>query len=110
MRMEQPIGRLSSSGKLWLGAAFGNGSRKADLCRTSIVSNDGFRKNWEPPESAVTYRSVGAIWPAASCALPTSEKAGNLIVKRPSWEFSLGVATAQVSAEAAVQHPTRLRP
>ena len=68
MRMKLPIGRLSASGKRWLGAAFGNGSRKADLCRTSIVSNDGFRENWELPKAAVIYRSAGAIRPAATCA------------------------------------------
>ena len=71
MRMKLPIGRLSAIGKSWRGTAVGNGSRKADLCRTSIVSNDGFRKNWEPPESAVTYRSVGAIRPSATCAQGT---------------------------------------
>ena len=101
MRMKLPIGRLSASGKSWRGAAFGNGSRKADLCRTSIVSNDGFRRNGEPPESAVTYRSVDAIRPAATCALRTSENAGNLMLKRPDREFSLRAATVQTSAEAA---------
>jgi hypothetical protein len=33
-------------------------------------------------------------------ALQTSEETGNLIAKRPEREFSLGVATAQISAEA----------
>jgi len=36
--------------------------------------------------------------PTASCALQTSEKAGNLIAKRPEREFSLGAATVRISA------------
>jgi hypothetical protein len=42
--------------------------------------------------------------------LPTSEKAGNLIAKRPEREFSLRSATFQISAEAVVGNWIRLLP
>ena len=48
----------------------------------------------------MTCRSPSTRRPAATCALRTSEKAGDAIAKRPEREFSLGVVTAQISAEA----------
>ena len=60
--------------------------------------------------SAITYRSPSARRSAGICALQTSEKAGNLIAKRPEREFSLGAAAAQISAKAVVGDLIQLLP
>jgi hypothetical protein len=110
MRMKLPAGRRPATGRSWPVAAFGDRSRIADLRRTSISPPAAFGKIWEPRLPAMSCRSPSTQRRSASCALPTSEKAGSLIAKRPERQFSLGAATVQISAEAVTRGLIRRLP
>jgi len=49
---------VTAKGRSWLGAAFGDRSRIADLRRTSIYPPAAFGKNWEPRFPALTCQSL----------------------------------------------------
>jgi len=81
----------------WPDAAGGEGSRKAAVRRPAGSPEAAFGENPGSRLPAKSRQSQGACRPAATCALQTSEKAGDLIAKRPERDFSLSGATAQFS-------------